>query len=200
MQGFNWVDFTFDVHFNSYGRMGRLVPIMSELKIKVGLGIDENTSFFYENGQGKVFGQHGVTIFDISDAVKLQSKFFQFTNIKVHYLTEGDRYDFKSNTITTSKPLITTPQFKSNTDSENIFGPNESSLLLTRLVDQTAVLNRGKSTVPNGYPEDAPVFEITFSKNAQTKGYRRGDAYTVVNAVMDYSYISFGKKTAQLST
>jgi cyanophycinase len=190
MPGFNWIDAIFDTHFHARGRLGRAAEVLIDLKRLLSIGLDENTAFFYENGQGKVFGEHGVTILDISDAVKLQSKFFQLTNAKIHYLTEGDRYDFKSKVVTSSKSLITTPQFKNNTDSDDIFAPYECSLLLTRLVDQTAVLNRGKSTIPDGYPKDAPVFELTFSKNAQTKGYRRGDAYTVVNAVLDYSYIS----------
>jgi cyanophycinase len=115
-----------------------------------------------------------VTIVDISDAIKFTGKYFKMQNVKVHYLTEGDKYDFKTKAVVSSKPLITSPQYKNNTDSEDIFNAYEGSLLLTRLVDQTAVFNRGRSVVPDGYPEDAPVFELTFSKNAQTKGYRRG--------------------------
>lgn len=69
-----------------------------------------------------------------------------------------------------------------------MLAPYEGSQLLTRLVDQTPLFNRGRTLVPNGYPKDSPIFEITFTKNAQTKGYRRGTAYTVVNAVLDYSY------------
>ena len=92
----------------------------------------------------------------------------------MHYLTEGDKYDFKTKTVTSSKTLITNPQYKNSTDSEDIFGEYEASTLLTRLVDQTALFNRGRSVIPENYPEDAPIFELTFSKNAQTKGYKRG--------------------------
>lgn len=163
----------------------------------MGIGLDENTSFFYENGQGKVYGEHGVTIMDISEAVGFEGKYFRLENIRVHYLTEGDKFDVKAKTVTSSKPLITTPHFKNSADSEDVLAPYEVSQLLTRLVDQTALFNRGRTAVPRGYPEDSPIFEITLSRNAQTKGYRRGTAYTVVNAVVDYSYLSAGKNISQ---
>lgn len=89
-----------------------------------------------------------MTIFDLSEAIKPESKYFQMKNVKVHYLTEGDRYDFKKKIVTSSKPLITNPQFKNATDSEDIFGEYEGSLLLTRLIDQSAVLNRGRASIP----------------------------------------------------
>ena len=99
-----------------------------------------------------------MTIVDISDAIRLSGKYFRMQNVKVHYLTEGDKYEFKSKTITSSKPPITTPQFKNSTDSDDIFDSYEASLLLTRLVDQTAVYNRGRSVIPDGYPEESPIF------------------------------------------
>ena len=95
-------------------------------------------------------------------------------NVRMHYLTEGDRFDFKNKIVTSSKPIITTPRFKNSTESDDIFAEYEGSLLLTRLIDQTSVLNRGGSAIPDVIPEDSPVFELTFSKNAATKGYRRG--------------------------
>lgn len=117
MPGFNWLDIVFDTHFHVWGRIGRITAVMSDLKRSIGVGLDENTSFFYENGQGKVFGEHGVTIVDISDALKIPAKYFQMQNVKVHYLTEGDRFDFKNKMVTSSKPIITTPRFKNSTDS-----------------------------------------------------------------------------------
>lgn len=137
-----------------------------------------------------MYGQRGVTIVDISDAIRFSGKYFRMQNVRVHYLTEGDRYDFKSKTVTSSKPPIITPQYKNRTDSEDIFNSYEASRLLVRLVDHTTLYNRGISAVPDGYPSDAPIFELTFRKNAQTKGFRSGNAYTVVNAVLDYSYNS----------
>lgn len=47
MPGFRWVDIVFDTHFNVWGRIGRIAPILVDLKRPIGLGLDENTSFFY---------------------------------------------------------------------------------------------------------------------------------------------------------
>ena len=84
MQGFNWVHIAFDTHFHAWGRAGRLPAILYDLKLPIGLGLDENTTFFYENGKGRVIGEHAVTIFDISEAVKLPSKYFKMANVNVH--------------------------------------------------------------------------------------------------------------------
>lgn len=122
MQGFSWVHIAFDTHFHAWGRAGRLPAILYDLKLPIGLGLDENTTFFYENGKGRVIGEHAVTIFDISEAVKLPSKYFQMANVKVHYLTQGDRFDFSTKTVTTTKPRITTPRYQTFADSDDIFG------------------------------------------------------------------------------
>lgn len=73
-------------------------------------------------------------------------------NVIVHYLTEGDEYDFKTKKVTSTKSLIVTPLYKNSTDSEDIFGEYEGPLLLTRLVDQTPIYNRGRSMVPDNFP------------------------------------------------
>lgn len=44
-------------------------------------------------------------------------------NVKVHYLTEGDHFDFTTKKVTSSKPLITSPRYKTFSDSDDIFGP-----------------------------------------------------------------------------
>ncbi len=56
MPGFDWVDIIFDTHFHVWGRIGRITAIMIDLKRTIGIGLDENTSFFYQNGEGQVFG------------------------------------------------------------------------------------------------------------------------------------------------
>lgn len=63
-----------------------------------------------------------MTIFDISEAVKLPSKYFQMAGVKVHYLTEGDHYDFSTKTVTTTKSRIITPRYQTFADSDDIFG------------------------------------------------------------------------------
>ena len=65
MPAFGFVDFVTDTHFNARGRFGRIVPVLIDLKQKFAIGVDENTSLFYDNGIGKVYGWNGVTYFNV---------------------------------------------------------------------------------------------------------------------------------------
>ena len=69
MPAFGLLNFTTDTHFNARGRLGRLVPVLLDLQQKLGVGVDENTSFYYDNGVGTVYGWNGVTFCDLTNAV-----------------------------------------------------------------------------------------------------------------------------------
>ena len=43
-------DFITDISFDSQGRIGRLVPAMDSLSVKMGIGIDESTVLKVEEG------------------------------------------------------------------------------------------------------------------------------------------------------
>ncbi len=47
MPSFDWINIVFDTHFHARGRIGRITATMNNLKRDIGIGIDENTSFFY---------------------------------------------------------------------------------------------------------------------------------------------------------
>lgn len=188
MAGFGWFDLHFDTHFHVWGRIGRIASMMVDLGHNLGFGLDENTAFFYENGKGKVLGEHGVTIVDLSQSVVYPTKYFHLTNARVHYLTHGDTFDVKTKKVVSSKPPITKPQFTDSSDSDDIFDDYEGSRLLTRLVDQTALFNIGRSQTLKGFPSNAPVFELLYRRAGDTQGYREGGNYTVVNAFIDYYY------------
>jgi cyanophycinase-like exopeptidase len=66
MKGFNWIPFYFDTHFHARGRFGRIAPMMVDLKVQFGFGLDENTTMFIDNSIGYVYGQNGVTFVDLS--------------------------------------------------------------------------------------------------------------------------------------
>jgi len=88
MAGFNWLKNLFiDTHFHNRGRIGRIASMMVDLGLSFGVGIDENTTFFIKNNIGTVYGEHGVTVVDLSEAIKIPSLYFQIKNVKVHYLT-----------------------------------------------------------------------------------------------------------------
>ncbi len=50
-----------------------------------------------------MWGGNGVTILDITEAKSFESKYPLYKNVKGHYLTEGDVFDFKTKTLISSK-------------------------------------------------------------------------------------------------
>ena len=120
MPAFGMLDFFTDTHFNARGRLGRLPVFLADLKVKMGVGIDENTSFYYDNGQGQVFGWRGVTIVDITYSEIPKFNYFAIGNVTGHYLTAGDSFDFKLKKVTSNKTLISNPYYSSYTDSSDI--------------------------------------------------------------------------------
>lgn len=94
----------------------------------------------------------------MSNAIVARSPYFTASGIKGSYLTAGDSYNFKTNTVVSTKPKITSPAFNESTDSKNILGPYQASLLATRLVNQKAVYNSGSTTTPADFPKNTPKF------------------------------------------
>lgn len=113
--------------------------------------------------------------------------YFSIRNVTVHFLSEGDKFDFNSKRVESNKPVIGTPAYINPTDSSDILGEYEGSLLITRLVNQRASYNLGRTRTPSGYPRSTPTFELKFYKNADTKGYYSNKKYTAENVVLDFS-------------
>lgn len=100
-----------DTHFDQRSRLLRLIPSMVDIGISMGVGIDELAVFFYDNGIGRIYGRNGVFVVDGSEAYTLPGKYFKIHNVKVHYLSENDTFDFKSKTLTSAKQLIAIPTY-----------------------------------------------------------------------------------------
>ncbi len=129
MPAFNFIDFTVDTHFNARGRLGRLPPALVDLKQDLGIGIDENTSFYYNNGIGTVYGWNGVTIVDLKNAIIKPQPYYTVSGIVGHYLTAGDSYDFNSKIVFSNKTAIKSPYYTNPTDSSDILKAYEATLL-----------------------------------------------------------------------
>lgn len=123
MPGFGFVPFLTDPHFDTRGRLGRLVSSLIQTKHSLGVGIDESTALYYDNGESKVFGQNGVFIIDLSQALYDPKTYFTITNIQLTYLTSGDRFYFRNGRAIPNgeKVLIEKPKIKGYVDSSNIF-------------------------------------------------------------------------------
>ena len=87
-----------DQHFIKRGRFGRMVVGMLDSGAKRGFGIDENTALFVEGKEGRVIGEYGVFVFDLSQA-KVDPDSRLIDNIGVSYADNGDSCDLVSGDV-----------------------------------------------------------------------------------------------------
>lgn len=135
-----------------------MIPVMKQLNNTLGVGIDELACIYYKNGVGTIYGRNGVLIADVSEAYKVSGGYFQIRNVKLHYLTAGDTFNFITKKLTSEKSLISKPTYSGYIDSNNILSAYQCSKLLTRLIDQVALMNLGKTKTPEDqdYPAGTP--------------------------------------------
>ena len=81
-----------DQHFIKRGRLGRLIVAMAKSGVKRGFGIDENTALFVDGRRGRVVGEYGAFVLDMSDA-EIDPRGRTFQDIKFSYLDDGDEID-----------------------------------------------------------------------------------------------------------
>jgi cyanophycinase len=159
-----------DTHFDRRGRLGRLMVALRDSGQSIGIGVDEGTSLNIENQIGTVVGHQGVFILDSSEAsygTAGSETIFTVENLKLHYLTEGDRYDFWSNNArqSESKEAIVS----SGTYSGNfpVFGIDYATTkaLIDFMASEDTLLELPFKLL------DGTVITIAFEKKADTKGY-----------------------------
>jgi len=92
-----------DQHFRQRDRLGRLLAALAYNPYFIGLGVDEDTAAFIDpDGVMEVAGSGGVTIVDPSDleyssiAETRRDDVVTMTNVRIHILAAGDRFDLKS--------------------------------------------------------------------------------------------------------
>ncbi|TCT06822.1 cyanophycinase [Aquabacter spiritensis] len=82
-----------DQHFIKRGRLGRLIVAMARSGVQRGFGIDENTALFVDGRRGRVIGEYGAFVLDMSQAV-FDARGRTFEDIRLSYLDTGDEIDF----------------------------------------------------------------------------------------------------------
>ena len=97
-----------DQHFRQRDRLGRLLTALAYNPYFMGLGVDEDTAAFIDpEGVIEVAGSGGVTIIDPSEleyssiAEIRRDQVVTMTNVRLHILAAGDRFDLKSR-----RPLV----------------------------------------------------------------------------------------------
>lgn len=177
-------DALMDSHFDVRGRLGRLLVALRDTdRTGLAIGPDEGTGIRIREKVGTVFGLGGVYIVDASHAVWSSgtgpSNPLSVSGIKLHYLTEGDTYNFDTGIVTpkSSKTEITSPVgpvYK----TVDAFGKYETSKTLLYMVrsDVNLVTVKGKKAPDTAFA-DGPTFDVTYTKTGETKAYDCSEVY-----------------------
>lgn len=183
-----------DTHFDSRsGRLGRLAAALRDLGVAQGFGVDENTGVVVDTAAqtATVYGANKLLIVDSAAASVQAGGYYKVNGLRVSLLTPGDRYNWSSKVVTSSKSAIGTAYYYSSYyDSADIFAALETSKSLTRVVDQTPTTNVGTAPVPvygsgPNYPSGSPVIHLRFTRDATSKGYYGSGKYTVDKVKVD---------------
>jgi len=186
-----------DQHFNQRARLARLIMVMFfSPKITMGYGIDENTALIFngEKEEFRVLGTGGITIIDLKDAeMKTISGFPELKNIKISYLSSGDRFELKTGTIIPEprKKLISgnEPYDEANIVQSDMLSGGKSDFY--SIITQDLINNKGIEKIENiNFIGNRMGFQVVLTKTAQTSGYyaeypQEIENYTVINILMD---------------
>lgn len=165
-----------DTHVGTRGRQGRdirLVHWFPSTLTNLSFGVDEDSAIVLENDTFEVAGYNGVFIYDISEAISSdsQSKYWNLANVKVSYLTTGDKYDFRTNTVTFAswkKDIKDNERHdKPMEPKKDIFCWNTNEIftnVTTNLFDSKETKTYGLSYQSN------PEFRVDFEKREDSRG------------------------------
>jgi cyanophycinase len=99
-------DMIVDQHFHNRNRMARLLSAIATHPDKTGIGIDEDTCALFEgDGKIQVIGKGTVTIVDPTEMSHTNATKvgvgdpLSLSNLRVHIMCHGDRYDLRSRTM-----------------------------------------------------------------------------------------------------
>lgn len=95
-----------DQHFHNRNRMARLLSAIAAHPDKLGIGIDEDTcAALRGDGSFEVLGKGSITVVDPSSLTHTnylnvnETSPLSLHNLRVHILSQGDRYDYKNRTV-----------------------------------------------------------------------------------------------------
>jgi cyanophycinase len=93
-------DVVIDQHFNSRGRIGRLLATFSACPGLIAFGIDENTALIFKDGVAKAIGEQSVIVLDGRDIYsdygdRSDGDLLTITNARIHVLAPGRMFDLE---------------------------------------------------------------------------------------------------------
>ena len=118
-----------DQHFLARGRFGRLLTAMLAMdEFDLAFGIDENTALVVDRDSLRVVGASGVVVFDERTAKRSGNS---VTDVTMHLLGDGDRFDLRSRTPSFPKEIRVEPVRQSEVPVQNAFARLELLRALT---------------------------------------------------------------------
>lgn len=166
-----------DTHFDARGRLGRLIIGLRDTGKPIGIGADEGTALAIteENGDliGTVAGYNGIFILDASQAeyTAKDSGLFGVKGLRLHYLTEGDTFNFTKNLCIVADTKKKAMGEGALYNSEDIFGGYETTRTLVALANATEEVAKGKVAKPTDFGAETPEFVVLFKKTGETECY-----------------------------
>jgi cyanophycinase len=209
--GFVGPDLFVDQHFLKRGRFGRMLPVMLQEGMKLGLGVDENTAAIIRGNDIEVIGGKGALLIDLREATTNKALgAFNVKGARLTYLDHGDRFDLKTGALTPSpqklagtridpnaadfKPYFTVPAFY-----PDVLADTTVANLMANLIDnaQGEVIGLAFGA-PDAKRSARPElgFEFRFTKDARSLGWYTGgfggEDYTVSGIRLDVIPVKMG--------
>jgi len=92
-------DVVVDQHFIQRGRVARLLPLMLQRGLPLGLGVEEDSAAVVRGREVRAIGRHGVLVVDTARATHAPGP-FNVQGAVLHWLAPGDRFDLDTRTLT----------------------------------------------------------------------------------------------------
>ncbi len=190
-----------DQHFLKRGRIGRMLPVMAQEGIKLGLGIEENSAAIICGDDVEVIGGKGALLVDLRNANTSKAfQPFRVSGAMLTYLDHGDRINLKTFTVTpsasklkgnkidpsaaNSKPYNNNVRFYAD-----MLGDNTIVNAMSALLDSPAEQTLGLAFAPDKGAASGIGFEFRLYKANGTHGYfstaSGGENYTVIRMGLD---------------
>lgn len=186
-----------DQHFVKRGRIGRMLAVMAQERIGVGVGVEENSAAIFRGDEIEVIGARGVLVADLRGATAM-ARPLRVKGGHVYWLESGDKMNLQTGDVTPSpakakaKKLDHTakdfqPYFRRVRFLPDMLGDGVFLNAMTSLVDSPATELRGIAFAPG--LENRTGFEFRLHKTSGTLGYfdsaGGGERYSVVKLALD---------------
>jgi cyanophycinase len=191
-----------DQHFVARGRLGRMLSVMVQEGIALGVGVEENSAALFRDGQVEVLSGRGVIVVDLTTAMRRSVRPLMLSGASVSWLETGDTFALATRTPSASAAKRAAKKLDWRA---NDFAPYNTSVrfypdmlgdgvvvqAMTGLVDSRATEARGLAFgLPSARQEVSRLgFAFRFYKRDDTLGYfsTKGGAeqYTVLNLGLD---------------